>query len=131
MSEQAYFRGTGRRKTAVAQVRLMAGNGAIIVNGKPFEDIFGIPRLQSTILEPLRVTNTLDKFNAIVKVGGGGISAQAGAIGHGISRALLIMDESLKPLLRSHGLLTRDARAKERKKYGLKRARKARQYRKR
>ena len=131
MSEQPYFRGTGRRKTAVAQVRLMAGNGAIIINGKPFEDIFGILRLQSAILEPLRVTDTLDKFNAIVKVGGGGISAQAGAISHGISRALVRMDESLKPLLRSYGLLTRDARAKERKKYGLKRARKARQYRKR
>jgi len=109
----------------------MAGNGAIIINGKPFEDTFGITRLQSAILEPLRVTDTLDKFNAIVKVGGGGISAQAGAIGHGISRALVRMDESLKPLLRSYGLLTRDARAKERKKYGLKRARKARQYRKR
>ncbi len=109
----------------------MAGKGAIIVNGKPFEDTFGVPRWQSTILEPLRVTNTLDKFNAIVKVGGGGISAQAGAIGHGISRALVRMDESLKPLLRSYGLLTRDARVKERKKYGLKRARKARQYRKR
>jgi len=131
LSEQAYFRGTGRRKTAVAQVRLMAGNGAIIVNGKPFEDIFGITRLQSAILEPLRVTDTLDKFNAIVKVGGGGVSSQAGAIRHGISRALVRMDESLKPLLRSYGLLTRDARAKERKKYGLKRARKARQYRKR
>ncbi|GAF98737.1 unnamed protein product [marine sediment metagenome] len=131
MSEQPYFRGTGRRKTAVAQVRLMAGNGAIIINGKPFEDTFGILRWQSAILEPLRVTDTLDKFNAIVKVGGGGISAQAGAISHGISRALVRMDESLKPLLRSYGLLTRDARAKERKKYGLKRARKARQYRKR
>ncbi len=131
MSEQPYFRGTGRRKTAVAQVRLMAGNGAIIINGKPFEDTFGILRLHSAILEPLRVTDTLDKFNAIVKVGGGGISAQAGAISHGISRALVRMDESLKPLLRSYGLLTRDARAKERKKYGLKRARKARQYRKR
>jgi len=109
----------------------MAGNGAIIVNGRPFEDIFGIPRLQSTILEPLTVTDTLGKFNAIVKVGGGGVSAQAGAIRLGISRALIIMDESLKTLLRSHGLLTRDARVKERKKYGLKRARKARQYRKR
>ena len=131
MSEQAYFRGTGRRKTAVAQVRLMAGNGAIVVNGKPFEDIYSILRLQSAILEPLKVTDTLDKFNAIVKVGGGGISSQAGAIGHGISRALVRMDEALKPLLRKHGLLTRDARVKERKKYGLKRARKARQYRKR
>jgi small subunit ribosomal protein S9 len=131
LSEQAYFRGTGRRKTAVAQVRLMAGNGAIIVNGKPFDEIFGLPRLQSAILEPLRVTDTSDRFSAVVKVGGGGISAQAGAISHGISRALVAMDENLRPLLRSHGLLTRDARAKERKKYGLRGARKARQYRKR
>ncbi|UCC60791.1 MAG: 30S ribosomal protein S9 [Dehalococcoidia bacterium] len=131
MTEQAYFRGTGKRKTAVAQVRLMAGNGAIIVNGKPFEDIFSIPRLQSVILEPLVVTESKDKFNAVIKVEGGGISAQAGAIRHGISRALLVTDENLKPLLRSHGLLTRDARIKERKKYGLRRARKARQYRKR
>jgi small subunit ribosomal protein S9 len=109
----------------------MAGNGAIIINGKPFEDIFHIPRLQHAILEPLRVTETQNKFNAVVKVEGGGVSSQAGAIRHGISRALVRMDESLKPLLRSHGLLTRDARVKERKKYGLRRARKARQYRKR
>lgn len=109
----------------------MAGNGAIIVNGKPFEDIFSIPRLKSAILEPLRVTDTQDKFNAVVKVEGGGVSSQADAIRHGISRALIVMDESLKPLLRSHGLLTRDARVKERKKYGLRGARKARQYRKR
>jgi len=109
----------------------MAGNGAIIVNGKPFEDIFSIPRLQSVILEPLVVTDSQDKFNAIIKVEGGGVSSQAGAIRHGISRALLVTDENLRPLLRSHGLLTRDARIKERKKYGLRRARKARQYRKR
>jgi small subunit ribosomal protein S9 len=109
----------------------MAGNGAIIVNGKPFEDIFSIARLQAVILEPLKVTNSQDKFNAVVKVEGGGVSSQAGAIRHGISRALLVTDESLKPLLRSHGLLTRDARVKERKKYGLRRARKGRQYRKR
>ena len=131
MSEQAYFYGTGRRKTAVAQVRLMAGNGAIIINGKPFEEIFGLERLQSAILEPLRVTNTLNNFNAIIKVAGGGVPGQAGAICHGISRALVRSDEALKPLLRSYGLLTRDSRVKERKKYGLKRARKARQYRKR
>lgn len=131
MSEQAYFKGTGRRKTAIAQVRLMQGNGAIIVNGKPFEEIFSIPRLQTDILEPLKVTEMSDKFNAVVKVGGGGISAQAGAIRHGISRALVLADENLKPVLRGHGLLTRDARAKERKKYGLRGARKARQYRKR
>jgi len=131
LSEQAYFRGTGKRKTAVAQVKLMSGNGAIVVNGKPFEEFFPIPRLQTVIMEPLRVIDSADKFNAVVKVGGGGVSSQAGAIRHGISRALVVMDEQLKPLLRSHGLLTRDARVKERKKYGLRGARKARQYRKR
>lgn len=131
MSEQAYFRGTGRRKTAVAQVKLMTGKGAIIVNGKPLEEVFGLERLQFTILEPLKVTDNSNKLSAVVKVTGGGIVAQAGAISHGISRALVNMDESLKPQLRSYGLLTRDSRVKERKKYGLRRARKARQYRKR
>lgn len=131
LSEQTYFRGTGRRKTAVAQVKLMKGKGAVIVNGKPLEEVFGIDRLQSTVMEPLRATETTDKLSAVVKVTGGGTSAQAGAISHGISRALVNMDESLKPKLRSLGLLTRDARVKERKKYGLRRARKARQYRKR
>ena len=131
MSEQAYFRGTGRRKTAVAQVRLMEGSGAIIVNGKPFEEVFVIRRWQEVVLQPLKVTNTVDRFNAIVKVGGGGVSGQAGAVSHGISRALIVADEKFKPTLRSNGLLTRDARAKERKKYGLRGARKARQYRKR
>jgi small subunit ribosomal protein S9 len=131
LSEQTYFRGTGRRKTAVAQVKLMKGKGAVIVNGKPLEEVFGIDRLQSTVLEPLRATETTEKLSAVVKVTGGGSSAQAGAISHGISRALVNMDESLKPKLRSLGLLTRDARVKERKKYGLRRARKARQYRKR
>jgi small subunit ribosomal protein S9 len=131
LSEQTYFRGTGRRKTAVAQVKLMKGKGAVIVNGKPLEEVFGIDRLKTTVLEPLRATETTDKLSAVVKVTGGGSSAQAGAISHGISRALVNMDESLKPKLRSLGLLTRDARVKERKKYGLRRARKARQYRKR
>jgi small subunit ribosomal protein S9 len=131
LSEQAYFRGTGRRKTAVAQVRLMSGKGAIIINGKPLEEVVTIDRLRSTILEPLRVTETSNKFSAIVKVTGGGTVAQAGAISHGISRALIKMDETLKPKLRSFGLLTRDSRVKERKKYGLRKARKARQYRKR
>jgi small subunit ribosomal protein S9 len=131
LSEQAYFRGTGKRKTSVAQVKLMAGNGAIIVNGKSYDEVFSIPRLRSVILEPLTVTETTDKFNAVIKVGGGGVASQAGAIRHGISRALVAMDDQLKPLLRSHGLLTRDARVKERKKYGLRGARKARQYRKR
>ncbi len=131
LSEQAYFRGTGRRKTAVAQVKIMKGKGAIIVNGKPLEEVFGLERLRSTVLEPLKVTNTSDKFSAVVKVTGGGIASQAGAISHGISRALVRMDESLKTQLRGFGLLTRDSRVKERKKYGLRKARKARQYRKR
>ena len=131
MTEQGYFYGTGRRKTAVAQVRLVEGNGAVIVNGKPFEDVFKRGVLQTQILQPLEVTNTHNRFNAMVKVAGGGTSGQAGAIRHGIARALVRADEALKPLLRRYGLLTRDPRAKERKKYGLKRARKARQYRKR
>ncbi len=131
MSEQAYFRGLGKRKTAVAQVKLMTGNGAIIVNGKPYEDIYTIPRMQAIIVSPLKVTNMQDKLNAVVKVEGGGFSSQADAIRHGISRALVVMDADLKPPLKAKGMMTRDARIKERKKYGLRRARKARQYRKR
>jgi small subunit ribosomal protein S9 len=131
LSEQAYFRGLGKRKTAVAQVKLMTGNGAIIVNGKPYEDIYTIPRMQGIIVSPLKVTNMQDKLNAVVKVEGGGFSSQADAIRHGISRALVVMDADLKPPLKAKGMMTRDARIKERKKYGLKRARKARQYRKR
>jgi small subunit ribosomal protein S9 len=131
LSEQAYFYGTGKRKCAIAQVRVTPGNGAIIVNGKPFEEIFGVRRLQAYICEPLKVTNTLDGVSVVVKVTGGGFASQAGAIRHGISRALLRMDENLRSQLRGYGLLTRDARVKERQKYGLRRARKARQYRKR
>ena len=131
MEKQTYFHGTGRRKTAVAQVRLLPGNGAIIVNGVPYEERF--PRLEhrQTILQPLLVTESLDKYNAVVKVAGGGVSGQGGAISHGIARALVRADERLKPILRQNGLLTRDSRAKERKKAGLKRARKAPQYTKR
>lgn len=131
MNEQAYLYGTGRRKTAVARVRLMPGTGNIIINGKPVEELFQRPSLQRVIRQPLEVTDNLGKFNASIKVVGGGVSGQAGAICHGISRALIKGDETLKPLLRQHGLLTRDPRMKERKKYGLKRARKAEQYRKR
>ena len=131
MNEQTYFRGLGKRKTAVAQVKLMTGNGAIIVNGKPYEDIYTIPRMQAIIVSPLKVTNMQDKLNAVVKVEGGGFSSQADAIRHGISRALVVMDADLKPPLKAKGMMTRDARIKERKKYGLRRARKARQYRKR
>jgi len=100
LSEQAYFYGTGKRKTAVAQVRIMPGNGAVIVNGKPFEDFFTISRWQSEVLEPLKISNTLGKLNTVVKVTGGGPSSQAGAVRHGISRALVRMDESFRPLMR-------------------------------
>jgi len=131
MDKQTYFHGTGRRKTAVAQVKLLPGNGAIIVNGMPYEERF--PRLEhrQTILKPLLVTESTDKYSVMVKVNGGGISGQVGAIAHGITRALVRASENLKPVLRVNGLLTRDPRVKERKKAGLKRARKAPQYTKR
>lgn len=131
MNQRGYFYGTGRRKTAVARVRLFPGQGPIVVSGKPLEELFLEEGLRRAILEPLMVTNNLDKFNASIKVAGGGTSGQAGAIRHGIARALVEVDESLKPVLRRHGLLTRDSRVKERKKYGLVRARKAKQYTKR
>ena len=131
MEKQTYFQKTGRRKTAVAQVKLLSGNGAVIVNGTPYEEKF--PRLEhrQTILTPLLVTDTLSKYSAMVKVAGGGVSGQCDAIAHGIARALLRADENLKPVLRGNGLLTRDSRVKERKKAGLRRARKAPQYTKR
>jgi small subunit ribosomal protein S9 len=128
---QHYFAGTGRRKSAVARVRLYPGGGSMIINGKPMEEVFNRPAHLSLILKPLQVSAQSDKFNAQIKVEGGGISAWAGAVAHGIARALLVMDENLRKPLRDHGLLTRDARVKERKKYGLKRARKAPQYTKR
>ena len=131
MDKQSYFCGTGRRKTSVAQVKLMVGNGAIIVNGMPFEERFPTIEHQRLILQPLLATENVGKYNVVVKVEGGGVTGQSGAIAHGISRALLQADERFKPALRQHGLLTRDARAKERKKPGLKRARKAPQYTKR
>ena len=131
MEKQTYSWGTGRRKTAVAQVRLLPGNGVIIVNGVPYEERF--PRLQhrQAILRPLHVTDSIDKYNAVVKVASGGISGQSDAISHGIARALVRADENLKLILRQNGLLTRDSRTKERKKAGLRRARKAPQYTKR
>ncbi|GIW12478.1 MAG: 30S ribosomal protein S9 [Dehalococcoidia bacterium] len=122
--------GVGKRKTAVAQVRLVPGSGQVIVNGKLLEEYF--PRLtdQVTVLQPLRLAG-LTTVNVMAKVVGGGSSGQAGAIRHGIARALVEYDENLRTVMREHGLLTRDARIKERKKYGLKRARKAPQYTKR
>ena len=128
---QHYYYGTGRRKTAVARVRLYPGTGTIVINGKPFAEVFSRPTYQSVVRQPLLLTETLDKFNVQVKINGGGSTGWAGAIAHGIARALVAADEQYKPTLRKAGLLTRDARIKERKKYGLKRARKAPQYTKR
>jgi small subunit ribosomal protein S9 len=129
--KRTYYYGTGRRKTAVARVKLIPGTGEIIVNGAPYEKLFPYPEHRRIILKPLLVTENMGKYNAVVKVEGGGISGQGGAISHGIARALLAADESLRLVLRQHKLLTRDSRVKERKKAGLKRARKAPQYTKR
>lgn len=131
MTNGTYNRATGKRKCAIAQVKLSRGSGAIIVNGKPYEQLF--PRLEHRrlIQLPFLATDTLGKFDTLVKVTGGGVSGQAGAICHGIARALVQASDNFRPLLRKEGLLTRDPRIKERKKYGLKRARKAPQYTKR
>jgi len=131
MEKSAYFYGTGRRKEAVAQVRLLPGEGAIVVNGVPYEERFSRSEHRQKIVQPLLVTDSAGKYSVVVKVAGGGVSGQSGAISHGIARALVRADESLKPILRQNGLLTRDSRVKERKKVGLKRARKAPQYTKR
>ena len=131
MEQQHYYYGTGRRKTAVARVRIFMERGPIIVNGKSMEDIFGWPTWQDLITEPFRVTETVGQFRVVAKISGGGVVSQAGALRHGISRALLVADSNLRSRLKRAGLLTRDAREKERKKYGLKRARKAQQYTKR
>ena len=131
MEKQTYFYGTGRRKTAIARVRLLVGNGAIIIDGMPYEERFPSLVHQQTILRPLLVSESISKYNVVANVEGGGVSGQSDALSHGISRALVKADENLKPILRQNGLLTRDARAKERKKPGLKRARKAPQYTKR
>ena len=131
MDKQTYYHGTGRRKTAVAQVKLTVGNGAIIIDGMPFEERFPSLEHQRLITQPFIATESTGKYNAVIKVAGGGVTGQSGAISHGISRALVRADERFKPVLRQSGLLTRDARAKERKKPGLKRARKAPQYTKR
>ena len=131
MTTRTYNRGTGRRKCAVAQVKLFAGSGKITINGKPYEQIFPSEDHRRYIDQPFAATDTVGKYDAEIKVIGGGISGQAGAIRHGIARALVAINEQFRPLLRQEGLLTRDPRVKERKKYGLKRARKAPQYTKR
>jgi small subunit ribosomal protein S9 len=132
VTTKTYDRGTGKRKCAIAQVKLFSGGkGEIIVNGKPYQELF--PRLEHrrTIEHPFKATDTVGKYNVEIKVTGGGVTGQAGAIRHGIARALVVANEQFRPLLRQEGLLTRDSRVKERKKYGLKRARKAPQYTKR
>ena len=129
--QQQYYYGTGRRKTSVARVRLYMESGPIVVNGKPIEEVFGWDAWQKLIGEPFKVTDTGSQFRVVAKVSGGGIVGQAGALRHGIARALIVADPTLRPTLKKAGLLTRDSREKERKKPGLKRARKAKQYTKR
>jgi len=128
---QHYFYGLGRRKSAIARVRLYPGNGAVIVNGKPLEEVIFRASQRQDLLLPLAVTETGNRFNVQVKVQGGGVTGWAGAIRLGVARALLVADEGYRRTLRQHGLLTRDPRVKERKKPGLKRARKAPQFTKR
>jgi small subunit ribosomal protein S9 len=132
MTDAAYIWGVGRRKAAVARVRLYPGSGKITVNGRTAADYFGGRQVyQASLVEPLMLTGTGERFDVTVRVVGGGVSGQAGAIRHGIARALTRFDEELRPTLKRARLLTRDARVKERKKVGLKRARKAPQYTKR
>ena len=130
-SAKPYFYGTGRRKSSVARVRIYPGTGNITINGRDIDDYFGLETLKLIINQPFGVTNTVGKFDIVANVRGGGISGQAGAIRHGVSRALLLADESYRPLLKKSGFLTRDPRMKERKKYGLKAARRASQFSKR
>ncbi len=130
-SAKPYFYGTGRRKKSVARVRILPGTGAIVVNGKSVDEYFGLDTLKLIVNQPFGATATEGKFDVIATVKGGGLSGQAGAIRHGISRALVLADEANKSALKTAGFLTRDPRMKERKKYGLKGARRAPQFSKR
>ena len=129
--DNVVFYGTGRRKSSVARVRLVEGTGKITINGKDIDTFFGLETLKVIVRQPLTVTNTLTKYDVICSVKGGGFTGQAGAIRHGVARALNEANIEFRPLLKSNGFLTRDSRAKERKKYGLKKARKAPQFSKR
>jgi small subunit ribosomal protein S9 len=129
--EQVQYYGTGRRKNAVARVRLVPGGGQIMINNKDIDQYFGLEVLKLIVRQPLKLTETADRFNVIAKVEGGGTSGQAGAIRHGIARALLKAEGNYRPSLKRAGFLTRDPRMTERKKYGLKKARKAPQFSKR
>ncbi len=126
-----YFYGTGRRKKSIARVRIVPGSGAVKINGRDIDDYFGLETLKLIVNQPFNVTGTVGKFDIISTVKGGGVSGQAGAIRHGLARALLQADENYRPALKAAGLLTRDPRMKERKKYGLKAARRASQFSKR
>lgn len=130
MANVQYY-GTGRRKKSVARVRLVPGNGAITINKRDIDDYFGLETLKVVVKQPLELTKTVGKFDVLVNVQGGGFTGQAGAIRHGIARALLEVDEEYRALLKAAGFLTRDPRMKERKKYGLKAARRAPQFSKR
>lgn len=130
MALVSYY-GTGRRKTSVARVRLVPGDGKVIINGRDMKEYFGLGTLELIVRQPLVLTEMRDKYDVLAKVAGGGASGQAGAIRHGISRALLELDGELRPALKKAGFLTRDPREKERRKYGLKKARKASQFSKR
>ncbi|MGH7329604.1 MAG: 30S ribosomal protein S9 [Polyangiaceae bacterium] len=130
MTEET-FSGTGRRKRSIARVRLALGSGQITINKRSLDDYFGRDSLKQIVRQPLEVTQSLSRFDVVAKTEGGGIAGQAGAVRHGIARALVSMDESLREILRRNGLLTRDPREKESKKYGRKRARKRFQFSKR
>ena len=130
-SEKIAYAGTGRRKSSIARVRLVEGSGKITINGKDIDEFFGLETLKVIVRQPLTVTNTTDKYDVICSVQGGGFTGQAGAIRHGIARALNAANIEYRPALKSNGFLTRDPRMKERKKYGLKKARKAPQFSKR
>ena len=131
MAEKLYYYGTGRRKNAIARVRLTEGSGKITINGKDKNEFFGMETLKVIVKQPLTVTNTTAKYDVIAKVTGGGFTGQAGAVRHGIARALNEANAEFRPALKQNGFLTRDPRMKERKKYGLKKARKAPQFSKR
>ena len=126
-----YFYGTGRRKHSVARVRVYNGTGKITINDRDIDDFFGLETLKLIVRQPLHLADIETKFDIVVRVAGGGVSGQAGAIRHGLARALLQYDENLRPALKKAGFLTRDPRMKERKKYGLKAARRAPQFSKR
>jgi small subunit ribosomal protein S9 len=131
MAETTRYYQTGKRKSAIARVWLMPGSGNVTINRKPLVQYFPLETQQSTVQEPLNLTDTLGQFDALITVRGGGVSGQAGAIRHGISKALLLANPDLRPTLKQQGFLTRDSRIKERKKYGQKKARKRFQYSKR